>query len=365
MASGNTLRHGDRRFPAPGWQGHICHTAAGVRRGRRGTIDGVARSADQSQLQLVLGDEEFLVERAVRAIVRSARTRDAGTELTRTRAAELTRPELAELVSPSLFSEGRVIVLEAAQETGQELADAVLTCASDLAEGIVLVVVHSGGGRSKAAKGLPAALRKSDAAVTECAKVTKNTEREAFVRAEVKGAGGQIDAPAVAALIDSVGTDLRELSAAATQLVADSAGTVDERAVRRYHRGRADVSGFAVAEQAVAGDAAAALESVRWARQIGVPHVLVADALADAVRTIGRVTAAGRGNPNQLAGELGMPPWKVRKAQGQARGWGQRGIAEAMRVVSRLNGEVKGAAADADYALERAVLGLTDCRSRR
>jgi DNA polymerase-3 subunit delta len=89
--------------------------------------------------------------------------------------------------------------------------------------------------------------------------------------------------------------------------------------------------------------------------QLGVPHVLVADALADAVRTIARVSAAGRGNPNQMAGELGMPPWKIRKAQGQSRGWGQDGLATAMRVVARLNAEVKGAAADADYALERAV----------
>lgn len=325
----------------------------------------MAGSPEHSQLHLVLGDEEFLVERAIRSIVDAARAADAGAELTRTGVADLTRPELAELVSPSLFSEGRVIVLDAAQEIGQELSDAVLSYVADPADGIVLVVVHSGGGRSKVGKALPAALRKAGAAVTECAKVTKPAERESFVRAEVRREGGKIDAAAVAALIDSVGSDLRELSAAAAQLVADSAGAVDERAVRRYHRGRADVSGFAVAEQAVAGDTAAALEAVRWAQQIGVPHVLVADALADAVRTIGRVTAAGRGNPNQLAPELGMPPWKVRKAQGQARGWGQRGLVEAMGIVSRLNAEVKGAAADADYALERAVLDVAGCRSKR
>jgi DNA polymerase-3 subunit delta len=90
--------------------------------------------------------------------------------------------------------------------------------------------------------------------------------------------------------------------------------------------------------------------------QLGVPHVLVADALADAVRTIARVSGAGRGNPNQLAGELGMPPWKIRKAQGQSRGWNPDGLATAMRVVARLNAEVKGVAADPGYALERAVL---------
>ncbi|OZM74264.1 DNA polymerase III subunit delta [Amycolatopsis antarctica] len=316
-------------------------------------------------LHLVLGDEELLVERAVRASLDAARAADSGAELSRVKVAELTAPMLAELVSPSLFSEGRVIVLDAAHDAGQDISDAILDYVRQPADGVTLVVVHTGGGRSKAAKALPAALRKAGAEVTECARITRPAEREGFVRNEVRRAGGKIEPSATAALIDAVGSDLRELSAAAAQLVADSGGTVDEDAVRRYHRGRADVTGFAVAEKAVAGDGAAALESVRWALQIGVPHVLVADALADAVRTIARVAAAGRGNPNHLAGQLGMPPWKIRKAQGQIRGWGQDGLAEAMRTVARLNAEVKGAAAHADYALERAVLEVVAAKQQR
>ncbi|RJQ86433.1 DNA polymerase III subunit delta [Amycolatopsis panacis] len=316
-------------------------------------------------LHLVTGEEELLIERAVRAALDAARAADPTADLTRIRVSELTPPELAELVSPSLFAEGRVIVLESAQDISQDLSDAVLAYLKAPAEGVVLVVVHSGGGRSKAAKVLPGALKKAGAEITECPKLTKPAERESFVRNEVRRAGGKIDPAGVSALLDSVGSDLRELSSAATQLVADTGGVIDEQAVRRYHTGRADVTGFAVAEKAVAGDRAAALESLRWAMQLGVPHVLVADALADAVRTIARVSAAGRGNPNQMAGELGMPPWKIRKAQGQSRGWGQDGLATAMRVVARLNAEVKGAAADADYALERAVVEVVVARGDR
>lgn len=316
-------------------------------------------------LRLVLGDEELLVERAVRAALDAMRRTDPTAELIRVKVSDITVPELAELVSPSLFSEGKVIVLEAAQDISAELADAVLNYAKQPEEGVGLVVVHSGGGRGKAGKALPAALRKASAEVVECAKITKPAEREAFVRNEVRQAGGRIDPAGVAALIDAVGSDLRELASAAAQLVADSGGTVDEQAVRRYHRGRADVTGFAVAERVVAGDRGAALESMRWALQIGVPHVLIADALADAVRTIARVSAAGRGNPNQLAGELGVPPWKVRKAQGQARGWSAAGLREAMAIVARVNAEVKGAAADPSYALERAVLDLAAARDKR
>lgn len=316
-------------------------------------------------LQLVLGEEELLVERAIRAAVSAARSADPEAELRRVKVSELTPPELDEMLSPSLFAEGRVVALEAAETASKEIADAVLAHAREPAEGVTLVVLHTGGGRSKPAKELPSALKKLGARVTECAKITKPADREAFVRDEVRRAGGRIDAGGVSALLETVGNDLRELSSAASQLVADTGGKLDETAVRRYHRGRAEVTGFVVAEKAVTGDRAGALEALRWALVLGVPHVLIADALADAVRTIGRVASAGRADPYRLAGELGMPAWKIKKALSQSRGWNSAGVAEAMQVVAGVNADVKGVAADADYALERAVLRLIELRAGR
>lgn len=316
-------------------------------------------------LHLVLGEEELLVERAVWAAVSAARAADPAAELRRMKVSDLTPPELDELLSPSLFAEGRVVALEAAQEAGKEIAEAVLAHARQPADGVILVILHTGGGRSKNAKELPNALRKLGASVTECAKITKPAEREAFVRDEVRRAGGRIDAGGVSALIETVGSDLRELSSAASQLVADTGGRVDDDAVRRYHQGRAEVTGFVVAEKAVTGDRAGALEALRWALQLGVPHVLIADALADAVRTIGRVAAQGRADPFRLAGELGMPAWKVKKALAQSRGWNSGGIAAALQEVATVNADVKGAAADASYALERTVLNLIELRATR
>lgn len=323
-----------------------------------------AGAASASSLHLALGEEELLLERAIHAALASARAADPDTELRRVKVSDLTPPELDEMLSPSLFAEGRVVALEAAQEAGKEIAEAVLAHARAPADGVVLVVVHNGGGRGKNAKELPSALRKLGAVVTECDKITKSSEREAFVRDEVRRAGGRIDAAGVSALIETVGNDLRELSSAASQLVADTDGRVDEQAVRSYHQGRAEVTGFVVAEKAVMGDRAGALEALRWALQLGVAHVLIADALADAVRTIGRVAGAGGGDQHRLARELGMPPWKVKKALSQSRGWNGAGVASAMTVVADLNGEVKGQAADANYALERAILRLVELRTR-
>ena len=314
-------------------------------------------------LQLVLGEEELLVERAVRAAVDAAKLADPTAELTRVKVSDLSPPELAELVSPSLFAERRVIVLENAHDAGKDVAAAIAAYLKEPAETVQLVVLHTGGGR-KPAKDLVAAMRSAGADVVECPRITKPGDREAFVRNEIRRAGGKTDADAVGTLIDSVGSDLRELASAAAQLVADTGGQVTAEEVRRYHRGRADVTGFAVAEKAVTGDVAGALEMLRWAMQLGVPHVLVADALADAVRTVARVAGAGRADPFRLSSELGMPTWKVRKALSQSRGWHPAGLVAAMLVVAEVNADVKGVAADADYALQRAVLRLAEARRR-
>lgn len=306
-----------------------------------------------SGLHLILGDEELLVERAVAAVLRQARAA-AGTQdvpVDRLRAGEVNVSELAELLSPSLFADERVVVLESAAEAGKEAVAVIESAAADLPEGTVLVVAHSGGGRAKA---LADKLKKLGAEVHPCARITKPSERADFVRKEFRALRVKVGDDTVTAVLDAIGSDVRELASACSQLVADTGGRVDAAAVRRYHSGRAEVKGFEIADRAVAGDVAGAAEALRWAMMGGEPHVVLADALAEAVHTIARVGPLS-GDAYGLAGELGMPPWRVQKAQKQARRWSRDSVAEAVRLVAELNADVKGAAADADYALESAV----------
>ncbi|AFP40914.1 DNA polymerase III, delta [Mycolicibacterium smegmatis MC2 155] len=304
-------------------------------------------------LHLVLGDEELLVERAVGAILRDIRKR-AGSDdvpVDRLRAGEVSTSELAELLSPSLFAEERLVVLEAAAEAGKDAVALIASAAADLPPGTVLVVIHSGGGRAKA---LADQLKKLGAEVHPCARITKPAERADFVRSEFRRLRAKVSEDTVSAVLDAVGSNIRELAAVCSQLVADTAGEVDAAAVRRYHSGKAEVKGFDIADKAVVGDVAGAAEALRWAMLAGEPHVVLADALAEAVHTIARVGPLS-GDPYRLAGELGMPPWRVQKAQKQSRRWSRESVAEAMKVVAALNADVKGVAADADYALEAAV----------
>ncbi|MHA3020754.1 DNA polymerase III subunit delta [Mycobacterium sp. BMJ-28] len=314
-------------------------------------------------MHLVLGDEELLVERAVAEVLGVARSRAGNTDVPvdRLRAGEVSTSELAELLSPSLFADERVVVLEAAAEAGKDAVTLIVTAAGDLPPGTMLVVVHSGGGRAKA---MADQLKKIGARVHPCARLTKPADRADFIRREFRTLKVKVDDDTVSAIIDAIGSDLRELAAACSQLVADTDGQVTAAAVRRYHSGKAEVKGFDIADKAVLGDVAGAAEALRWAMLSGEPHVVLADALAEAVHTIARVGPLS-GDPYRLAGELGMPPWRVQKAQKQSRRWSRDRVAQAMRVVAALNADVKGAAADADYALERAVRRVAELATDR
>jgi DNA polymerase-3 subunit delta len=185
----------------------------------------------------------------------------------------------------------------------------------------------------------------------------------AFVRNEVRSAGGRVTADAVTALVEAVGADLRQLSAATSQLLSDFGGSIDAEAVARFHHGQAEVSGFTVAERVLVGDRQGSVEMLRWALERGVAHVLIADAIADGVRTAARVASLTTSNIGDLARVLKLPPWKVKKAQAQSRGWSIEGLQLALGVAAELNADVKGAAASADYALERAVRRIVTIRS--
>jgi DNA polymerase-3 subunit delta len=306
-----------------------------------------------------VGEEEFLRARAVAAVRAAVLDRHLDAQLHELAAPGLAVVELAEVLAPSLFGNHRLVVLTDVQESASALVDALLSYAKDPDPDLTLVLVHSGGKRNEA---LIKAYVAAGAAVDECPKVSSTGDRIAFVRNEVRTFAGRITPDAATALVEAVGADLRQLSAAASQLVSDFGGTIDADAVARFHRGQAEVTGFTVAERVLVGDRQGSVEALRWALQRGVAHVLIADAIADGVRTAARVSSLSTSNVADLARTLKLPPWKVKKAQAQARGWSIEGLQQAIGVAAELNADVKGAAASADYALERAVRRILTIR---
>lgn len=323
-----------------------------------------ARAADVlGRVTLVTGKEEFLNERTVTAVREAVKRHDAEAEHSETRASELTLASLGELAAPSLFSSTRCVVVRALEDLPEESQAGLLDYAAAPAEDVAVVLVHGGGPKGS---GVLTRLRKLGTVTEIKAGELKPSEFPGFVTAEVASHGGRIDQDAAVALVQSVGQDLRGLAGAAAQLVSDFPGEVlDTARVRQYFGGRAEAKSFAVADSAFWGRRAQALEELRWAIDTGVAPVLVTSAFAGGARGVARYMGAPRGMREvDLAREVGVPPWKVRTVRDQSRGWTEAGIARAIRAVAQADADIKGAASDPSYTLERLVLTVTSLRER-
>ena len=250
-------------------------------------------------VSVIVGEEELLVERSVNALVTAGRLAlAAGAGLA---ADEGTGPgdpatapgDIHDVAAKDLA----VVVIRSAQDAGKDVADEIVRYAAVPAPDMFLVLTHAGGAKGKALltsltqAGQPAGI----VTVIECPKITRFSDRLDFVRAEFRRAGRVADEGGLRALLDAVGSDLREIAAACSQLAADVEGHIGEESVARYYHGRAEASGFTVSDRAVEGRLVDALEQLRWALSTGVPPVLITSALALGVRLLGRVGAAPRG----------------------------------------------------------------------
>lgn len=353
------------------------------------TAAGGPHTSTSTPVAVVVGDEDLLVERAVARLVAAAGAARSGgdgvhppgdggqlpgdggqspgdgggpaADIHEVAAGALGRGELSSLTAPSLFGGACVVVIHNVHDASKEVADELARLAADPPPEVWLVITHAGGAKGKA---LLDGLVKQGARVIDCPKITRVADRMEFVRAEFRAHGRSIDDGGVRALIDAIGSDLRELASACGQLAADTTGVVGQAVVARYYRGRAEASGFSVADRAVEGRLAEALEMLRWALAVGVSPVLISSGLAQGVRLLGRVSGAPRGlGAAALAAEVGAPPWKIDRVRQQLRGWEPGGIARALAAVAEADAQVKGEATNPGFALEGAIRTIVACRS--
>lgn len=302
-------------------------------------------------VHLVLGEDDFLAERATKAIVAQA---GEGVEVTTLRAGDVSEGEIAMATSPSLFAEDRVVVVKHAELAGKEPTEILLQACVNPAPGITLIVEHTGGGRQKA-------MVKKFVKVAEVHKADalKDNERRSWLMEEFRSHGVRPTPDVAAAVLESVGSDLRELASAVSQLVSDTEGELTVESVRAYYVGVAEVAGFDIADQAVAGRADRALASTRRALQLGTSPVSIAAALARKVGDIAKLHGV-RGNPDQLARTVGMHPYVAKKTMQVARQWSEDAVSHAVIIVSDLDAEVKGQGGDPEFAIENAVRRIAE-----
>ena len=301
---------------------------------------------------LILGSEDALSDRAINKL--TAELKELNCEITNLFAAETIVGDIADALAPSLFSERRALILRDLQDLPEENKDEITRYLTSPDETMTVVFVHKGGVKGKA---LLDAIKKVKPEIIACEPLKKEAEKEGFVKELFLDIGRKATSGAVSALVGALGSDMRELQAAVSQIAADApAGVIDEVMIDKFHQGRVETTGFDVADATLDGNLSAALIALRSALETGTDPVMITSAIASSLRSLAKVSGANRGTKSfELAGQLGMAPWQIDKARRQLHRWSPGAMADAVGAIAQADAEVKGAASDPIYALEKAV----------
>ncbi len=306
-------------------------------------------------ITLLQGGEALLADRAISEII----SKFKGATVTQFVASELELGGITDALAPSLFGDSRIIVIKEIQDLAAELGEEITSYLEAQEESVELVLWHKGGVKGKA---LIEKIKKVKPTVIACDVIKKDGEKSDFIRAEFKRLGRTVSTEAVQALIDALGSDLRELGGACSQLAADvvAGKLIDETDVQKFQNGRIETTGFDVADAALDGRRDVALIALRNALATGTDPVLITSALAGSLRTLAKVSGASRGVKSfDLAGPLGLAPWQIDKARRQLSKWTPATLAGAVIAVAQADADIKGAAVDPIHSLERAIIAIT------
>lgn len=314
-------------------------------------------AARPAPVVLISGPEQFLADRAGRAIRDALRAADAALEVHDVDASGYTAGELFTIASPSLFAEPRLIRVEGVEKASDAFIDDAKRYLEQAADDTTIVLRHAGGQRGKAlldaVRGAPG--QALGAIEIVCAEVKKDADRLSFAQSEFRRLGAQAGPSAVRALVAAYGSGLGELAGAIEQLVSDKGARISDEDVERATEGRVEAGAFKVADAATAGHAADALVLLRQALLTGTEPIPMLAALNMKVRAMARVYGA-RASSGELAKAFGMAPWQVERAQRETRGWREADLARAIDLAAETEWLLKGGTRDPEYALERYVL---------
>ena len=306
-------------------------------------------------ITLLQGGEALLADRAISQVI----SKFKGATVTQLEASELELGAITDALAPSLFGDARIIVVKEIQDLAAELGEEITTYLDAQDESVELVLWHKGGVKGKA---LLEKIKKVKPTIIPCDVLKKDGEKSDFIRGEFKRLGRTISTEAVQALIDALGSDIRELGGACSQLAADvvAGKMIDESDVLKFQNGRIETTGFDVADAALDGARDVALIALRNALATGTDPVLITSALAGSLRTLAKVSGAPRGAKSfDLAGPLGLAPWQIDKARRQLSKWTPATLAGAVVAVAQADANIKGAAVDPIHSLERAIIAIT------
>lgn len=318
-------------------------------------------------VRIVAGGDTYLNAMTVNDLVAKALRAHPDAELIELDATTADQYGFDEAVSPSLLSDMAVVKVMNLQNADEKLVEAMVAftkqAAKQPAGSSIVICQHDGGIKGKK---FIDQIDKAGADKEVVADLKKPEVQLNFVLSQFEREHRRIDPMAAQQLVSVLGGKTGELASMCHQLCFDfddNPMTLDR--VNQYLTSNPQVTGFAVADKAMAGNASEAIVMMRSAVEQGTDPIALIGALAMKLRTLAKASAVKAGTISQA--EAKINPWVLKNTMRQLSGWSSAGLSRCIQALAEADEQSKSNGGDAMYALEQSIAliarkGRNSCR---
>lgn len=298
----------------------------------------------------LLSGETFLAEEAIDRIRAEAGTDplSEGSFGPDDSAAEI----LGALETPSLLGGRRLVVVRDAHDLNKEHVEALLRYLETPSPSAVLVLVAAG--RTK----LEAAAKGAGSVIV--LDTPKGRKLVSWIRERGRDHRLRVDDRAGWALVDSVGTELRDLDAALEQLSTrlGQGASIGAAEVRNAFPRLADERVYAFQDAVGERRLPVAMTALRRLLEQGDEPLMIFGSLSSQVRRMLRARRFADVSAKAVGDAMGLPSWRAERLQRQCRSYREEELVRALSVLALTDVEMKGGDLPPEAALERAVVQI-------
>lgn len=313
---------------------------------------------------LVVGGDAYLNELNARNVREKVQKSAPDAEIIELDASTADQYAFDEAVGPSLFGDGTIVIINNLQQADESLVEAIENFCkqaqnSENSENNFVdssttwvIARHEGGLKGKS---IITRLTKAGANTITVPDLKKDDAKLNFVMSIFERHNRSVEPQAAQRLVSVLGSKTGELAALCSQLCFDyDDNPITLDIVDRYLVADPQVTGFFVADKAVAGHAGSAVLAARTAIAQGVDAIALIGALAAKVRVIALAMAIRNGTISSA--EAKVNPWALKMAMRQLAGWNSAGVSQCLQSLAWADEQCKGGSSDANYALEKCIM---------
>ncbi|MFU0535800.1 DNA polymerase III subunit delta [Gardnerella swidsinskii] len=310
---------------------------------------------------LVVGGDAYLNELNARTVREKVQESAPDAEIIELDASTANQYAFDEAVGPSLFGDGTIVIINNLQQADESLVDAIENFCKQAqnsennfvdSSATWVIARHEGGLKGKS---IITRLTKAGANTITVPDLKKDDAKLNFVMNIFERHNRSVEPQAAQRLVSVLGSKTGELAALCSQLCFDyDDNPITLDIVDRYLIADPQVTGFFVADKAVAGHAGSAVLAARTAIAQGVDAIALIGALAAKVRVIALAMAIRNGTISSA--EAKVNPWALKMAMRQLAGWNSAGVSQCLQSLAWADEQCKGGSSDANYALEKCIM---------